>query len=96
MGYFSNATEGDCYMEEFCSNCKNWVDKKDGRGHGCAIWDLHLNYNYELCNSKSKAKEILDWLIPRDKEKGGNSECIMFLKKTCVKQGVKENEMEPT
>ncbi len=63
------------YQENYCFNCVNWRDKKDGRGEGCPIWDLHLTFN----NTKSKEiQEILDEFIPR---KGiVNEECTMFQK----------------
>jgi hypothetical protein len=80
MAYFSNGAEGVGYMEAFCFKCKNWVDKKDGRGGGCPIWDLHLIYSYELCNSKSIGKKMLDVLIPADKNHCA-CKCSMFLKK---------------
>ena len=80
MGYFSNGTEVLIYQEKYCFNCKNYIDKKDGRGEGCPIWDLHFLYGYELCNSKSKGKVMLDYLIPEDEE-GMNKECSMFLKR---------------
>ena len=79
MAYFPNGTAGLSYQGYFCSRCKNWIDKDDGRGVGCAIWDLHLMYSHELCNSKSKAKKILDFLIPMNKEKCCPCECSMFL-----------------
>jgi hypothetical protein len=80
MAYFSNGTEGVGYMEAFCFKCKNWIDKKDGRGSGCPIWDLHLIYSYELCNSKSIGKKMLDFLIPADKHHCA-CKCSMFLSK---------------
>lgn len=79
MGYFSNGTEGECYQRTYCFNCVN--RKKDDAGVGCPIWDLHMSYNYELCNSKSKAKKMLDFLIPPDKETCGNKQCSMFIDK---------------
>ena len=81
MGYFPNGTSGDCFRDSYCWKCKNWVDKKDGRGFGCPIWDLHLDYSYELCNSKTIAKKMLDFLIPINKKRCYNEECAMFLKK---------------
>ena len=59
MGYFSNGTEGLNYQEHFCFRCKNRRDRKDGLGVGCPIWDLHIQYSYDLCNSKSKGKKII-------------------------------------
>ena len=76
---FSNATEGCLYQECFCFKCKNFIDKKDGRGFGCPIWDLHLFYN-----SDEKFQEVLDFLIPKMKIEdncGVMQECSMFIKK---------------
>ena len=87
MAYFANGAEGLFYQEHYCFNCKNYRDKKDGRDCGCAIWDLHLFYSYELCNSKSKAKVMLDFLIPEEgKEINIAGECSMFLKNKCLKK----------
>lgn len=80
MGYFANGSEGEIYQANYCFKCKNWIDKKDGKGYGCAIWDLHILYSYELCNSKSKAKKMLDFLIP-DRD-CSNEECKMYLPKS--------------
>jgi len=77
MGYFSNGTEGIGYMESYCFNCINWqIDKKLKIGF-CPIWDLHLNYSYELCNKKdNEGKKMLDFLIPiKDCQ---NQKCQMF------------------
>ena len=85
---FSNGSEGDFYREKFCFKCKNYRDKKDGRGFGCPIWDLHILYNRE-----EKFKEVLDFLIPEIKLEdncGVMQECSMFIKNK--KEGVQENE----
>lgn len=74
MGFFSNGDEGRIYQEIYCSKCINW--KEDEFGHGCPIWDLHLNHSYELCNSRSLAKRMLDYLIP--KGTCFNGQCRMF------------------
>ena len=75
MGHFSNGSEGEGYLNHFCFNCKEWRDRKDGKGEGCPIWDVHLLYVY---NAKDEAKEILDFLIPRTDDGLGNCECSMF------------------
>lgn len=82
MGYFPNGCAGSVYESKYCFHCVNRVDLKDGRGFGCPIWDLHIMYSYELCNSKSKAKKMLDFLIPIDKkaELPINLQCSMFQK----------------
>lgn len=84
MGYFSNGSEGESYQVSYCFNCKNRRVRKDGLGIGCPIWDLHITYSYDLCNSKSKGKKILDFLIPN--EACGNKECSMFLPKRKIKR----------
>ena len=79
MGYFSNGIEGELYREEYCMKCRNWRKKKEELTDGCPIMDLHFSYSYELCNSKSIAKKMLDFLIPQ--EKIYNLRCRMFLRK---------------
>jgi hypothetical protein len=78
MGYFSNGTEGMIYEETFCARCLNYGNPDEGQG--CPIWDSHLLYAYEECNSESNAKAMLDMFIPRE-EPGlnGNGRCRMFL-----------------
>jgi len=68
MGYFSNGTEGECYMQSYCFKCKNWREKKGEGAPGCPIMDLHMFHGYDLCNSRSLAKKMLDFLIPIDKK----------------------------
>lgn len=75
MAYFANGTEGSIYEENYCDKCKNW------RKGGCPIMDLHLIYSYELCNSKSVGKKMLDFLIPEDEKNCCADKCSMFLKK---------------
>jgi len=79
MAYFSNGSAGEGYQQAYCFKCRNYVDKKDGRGYGCAIWDLHLDYSYQLCNSKDIAKDMLDFLIPVNPKTHTPLECSMFL-----------------
>jgi hypothetical protein len=79
MGYFSNGTEGLDYQENYCFKCVNFIQRKGEDVPGCRVWDLHLRYNYELCNSKSLAREILDSLIPMSEDGCYNWECSMFL-----------------
>src|SRR5690349_19815070 len=94
MAYFPNGTAGMLYEEQYCYNCRNYRDKGDGRGFGCAIWDAQLLYSYDECNNDGKthiidgvphvnpplsnAKAMLDMLIPEDAE-GFPAECSMFL-----------------
>lgn len=68
MGYFSNGTEGQCYEEQFCEKCVHY--------EGCAVWALHLAYNYDEANKKDS---FLHAMIPyRD---GFNKKCSMFYQK---------------
>lgn len=76
MASFSNGSEGCAYEAAYCDRCVNYRDKGDGRGPGCAIWDAHLLFAYEECNSNSNAKEILDMLIPETEGRPG--ECSLF------------------
>lgn len=78
MGYFSNGTEGEYYLERYCFKCKNWTKRGDEQGEGCPVMDLHILNAYALCNSKSLAKKFLDALIPFNAE-SGNGECAMYL-----------------
>ena len=71
MAYFSNSTESMDYEEKHCSNC---VHQKLDDG-GCAVWLLHLIYNYDECNKKDS---FLHVLIPRTKDGLGNEQCEMF------------------
>ena len=85
MGYFSNGTEGEMFQEAFCERCVNWRDLDDGRGPGCPVWDAHLTFAYEECNSESNAKTILDMLITPKTITASDgfplpiNECAMFL-----------------
>lgn len=76
MGYFSNGTEGMMYEEQYCSRCVH----QDADGAGCPVWNLHLDYSYELCNDKQHpGKVMLDTLIPPDKQHPAfNGQCAMF------------------
>ncbi len=69
MGYFSNGTSNEIYMEEYCSRC---VHQKLDDG-GCSVMFLHFLHNYDECNNK---ESMLHVLIPRDGLK--NEECTMF------------------
>ena len=64
MAYFSNGTEGLMYQETYCFRCEHWEQRPGEGAEGCPIWDAHLLYAYEECNSKSNAKAMLDMLIP--------------------------------
>ena len=79
MGYFANGTEGDQYEKMYCDLC---VHQVNDTGERCPVWDLHLDYSYELCNDKSHpGKIMLDTLIPPDGDGVFNSRCKMFFRK---------------
>jgi hypothetical protein len=78
MGYFSNGTENDMYVAEWCSHCIHGQDEQKP----CHVMDLHWIWNYDQHgkDAVSQAKaEGLTILIPRDKE-GFNEECTMFVR----------------
>lgn len=77
MAHFSNGTEGMIYQEMYCFQCQNYRDLNDGRGEGCPIWDLHLQFNSEGANNDD---HWLHQLIPLRKDDYGNGECTMFLR----------------
>lgn len=64
MGYFSNGTEGELYMEKHCVHCAN-----NHHEEGCAVLDAHM---FDMSN------DTLDFLIPRSKDNLGNDKCRMF------------------
>ena len=80
MGYFSNGTEGNIFIEEFCSRCVHWTD--EGADYGCPVWDAHLCYAY---GAEGDAEKILNMLIRRVEVVGSDgisiptNECLMFL-----------------
>lgn len=71
MGYFSNGTEGDFYLDRYCFRCKNWKTRNDDPGESCPIWEAHLFHNGE-----SVFMQTLNSFIPR--EGGWNKECVFF------------------
>ena len=80
MACFSNGTEGDDYTDKYCAKCVHWRD--DGHGVGCPVWDIHLLYAYEECNTKSNAKDMLETLIPTNPKTRLAEQCEMFHQKT--------------
>lgn len=68
MGYFSNGTEGEMYVDEYCSKCIH--------AGACPVWGLHLMHNYDECN---KPDSFLHVLIPRSKDDLSNERCAMFV-----------------
>jgi hypothetical protein len=82
MAYFPNGTSGMCYEEQFCSNCVH-QNGPDGES-GCAIWLLHMLYNYDQCGKGKTArtvKSFLGSLIPESKDGLGAEQCSMFAPK---------------
>lgn len=69
MGYFSNGTEGEMYMEAYCNKCKH--DKHED----CPIWAAHLMHNSDGANNDS---HVLHMLIPRSKDGLYNEACWFF------------------
>jgi len=72
MGYFSNGTELEFYIEGYCVHCAHC--RPDDEDHLCPILGLHLDYNYERGNLIEK---VLNELIPRAAI--GNGNCAMFI-----------------
>lgn len=88
MAYFSNGTEAEMFEEAWCSRCVH-SDTSGVREVGvdppCPVWMAHTLFAYDLCNSKSKGKQILDMLIPNERPvasdglpAGSVNECAMF------------------
>lgn len=77
MGYFSNSTDGDAYLEAYCVRCIHFP--KGINEPYCGVWNAHMMANYKDCNNP---ESVLHILIPRrpDPKFGhmGNAECTMF------------------
>lgn len=71
MGYFSNGAEGMNYGAQYCDQCIH----QEQEPHGCPIWMLHMQYNYDECN---KPDSWLHVFIPRTPDGLGNEQCKMF------------------
>ena len=73
--YFSNGSEGMDFQARWCDRCLHDKEYRDtGEGPGCAVWAVHILYNYE-----DKVSGVLDELIPRTKDRLSNEECRMFI-----------------
>jgi len=84
MAYFSNGTEGMMYQAEYCDNCINYRERDPWPElKWCSIWDLHMHHNSDQ-NIKTKLGKalinVLETLIPTDKETHFASECSMFIR----------------
>ena len=74
MGYFANGTEGLQYQEEHCSRCVH--SQQSAEYPSCPVWDAHVLFAYEECDSKSNAEQILELLIPNAGT--GNAQCALY------------------
>lgn len=85
MGYFANGSEGEAYFCYYCRTCRNNGD--DISDEGCAVWDLHLSFNYDAASDEwtkhdspslhgGTLRAVLDSLIPRIG--GVNQQCLMY------------------
>ena len=82
MAYFSNGTEGECYRESYCHQCRHYIP---GDGPECPVWTAHWLYSY---GQAGDVKTILSLLIPEVDAtfKDGLSykvadQCAMFIAK---------------
>jgi hypothetical protein len=99
MAYFPNGTSGMDYVETYCSNCINYKDNGTG-SEGCAIFDLHLLWNYDACNGKTAVEGsqkhtmwlALEHFIPTTKNGLGAEQCKMFHPIEGVEQVVDKTE----
>lgn len=73
MAYFSNGSEGEFYEANICAHCVHGPDVEDG----CAVWLVHLMFNYEQ-NTNPDLATTLELLIPRANLPGYNEFCTMF------------------
>lgn len=85
MGYFSNGSEGECFVAAYCDHCIHRPATPDAPY--CPIWTAHLLYSSEqLVNGetgKSPLSVVLSLLIPED-ERGHNEQCAMFVRGDAV------------
>jgi len=71
MGYFSNGTEGEDYVDRYCLKCQHWTGYDETM---CAVWEAHLFHNGE----GARVHSVLDLLIPR---RGlVNEQCRLFVR----------------
>jgi hypothetical protein len=77
MGYFSNSTEGHIFQETYCLHCAHCPKTIDD---GCAVWDIHMFYNYDAVSNPT-LHHILSLLIPERTDTPGNEQCAMFYPK---------------
>lgn len=81
MAYFSNATEAEMFSARQCFICQHWRVGEDGEDEGCPIYDIHFAYNYDQCRKTEAGKvikEILEMLIPTEKDSLFAGQCSMF------------------
>lgn len=68
MGYFSNSTEAEFYINDYCARCVHNTE------HGCPVLMAHWRWAYDECN---KDDSVLHKMIPRG-EGGRNLECVFL------------------
>lgn len=75
MGYFSNGTEQEMYVADYCDKCVHGENEQTG----CPVMNLHWLWNYDAVGEKRDEVKhtALDTLIPRDMD-GWNQQCTMF------------------
>lgn len=71
MAYFPNGESGRQYQAKWCDRCIHWPENPDDGG--CHVWLAHL-----LFNGHEASQNVLNVLIPRDKDGIGNGRCSMF------------------
>lgn len=77
MAYFPNGCAGMDYEERYCVRCVHH-DGPDGDS-GCAIWLLHMLYNYDHVNDdEHPVRVMLNTLIPETKDGLGAEQCTLF------------------
>ena len=80
MGYFSNGSEGEGYIAEYCMRCIHGSDD-EGECYGCPVIQLHMAWNYDAVgkNADKTKQAALEAFIPRDGIT--NLQCTMFVPK---------------
>jgi len=78
MAYFCNGIEGEIFEEKYCYECRHYNDDLNERA--CPVMEVHLIYNYDLCNKKDDpGKKNLDALIPMTPDGIYPDKCAMFI-----------------
>lgn len=45
MKHFSHRKEWIEQSAKYCQRCVNYIDRRDGRGKGCPVDDMHMEYD---------------------------------------------------